>query len=154
MMFRPTVLLLTISMVFLGLLSTVFSAPTPEVTDLAALGQQFQELRKIQGHWEGGEFNAAVDGFNGEKHQVMQKLQEALGENGVASAEVLSTMGPSDEIPAEILKQLKRTAPQITPPTNFVYLLYKWRGYHDYVWFRINQKTNKVHSSAWYFAYE
>ncbi|KAI1312299.1 hypothetical protein EDD11_002989 [Mortierella claussenii] len=151
-MFRPTVLLLALSVFFLGLLSLTSAAPV--VSDVVALGQTFQELRKVKGHFDGGEYNAAVDGFNGEKHQVMQKLAEAFSKPSVLSVDIVSTMGPSDEIPAEILAQLKRSAPQVSPPTNFSYLLYKWRGYHDYLWFRINLKSNKVQKSEWYFAYE
>ncbi|KAF9276814.1 hypothetical protein BGZ74_003534, partial [Mortierella antarctica] len=89
-MFRPTVLLLAISMVFLGLLSAVSAAAIP--TDLVALGQRFQELRKIKGHWDGADFNPIVDAPNGEKHQVMQKLFEVYGKPGVVSAEIVATM--------------------------------------------------------------
>ncbi|KAF9371570.1 hypothetical protein CPB97_001892, partial [Podila verticillata] len=78
-MFRPTVLLLAISMVFFGLLSAVSAAAIPQETDLVALGQTFQTLREIQGHFDGGDFNPVVDAPNGEKHQVMQKLYEAYG---------------------------------------------------------------------------
>ncbi|KAG0339206.1 hypothetical protein BG000_002630 [Podila horticola] len=144
-MFRPTVFLLVISMVFLGLLSAVSTASIPLETDLVALGQTFQDLRKIQGHWDGGEFNPAVDGFGGEKHVVMQKLYEAYGKPGVVSADI---------IPDAILARLKRIAPRISPPTNFKYILYKWRGYHDYIWFRVNMKTDKVQASEFYAAYE
>ncbi|KAF9102969.1 hypothetical protein BGX27_010794 [Mortierella sp. AM989] len=152
-MFRPTVYLIAISVIFFGLLSTVMAAAIP-TTEVVTLGKTFQELRKIKGHFDGGEYNADVDGFNGEKHQVMLKLADAFAETGILSKDITSVMGPSDEIPADILSQLKRTAPQITPPTNFKYILYKWRGYHDYLWFRVNQKTNKVQHSEWYFAYE
>jgi hypothetical protein len=72
-MFRGTtaILLVALSVIFLGLLSSVQAAPTP-VEDVQALGRTFQELRKIKGHFDGGEYNPDVDGYNGEKHQVMQ----------------------------------------------------------------------------------
>ncbi|KAF9311384.1 hypothetical protein BG003_007467 [Podila horticola] len=153
-MFRPTVLLLAISMVFLGLLSAVSAAAIPQETDLVALGQTFQSLREVKGHWDGADFNAAVDAPNGEKHQVMQKLYAVYSKPGVVSAEIVATMGPSDEIPADILAQLKRSAPQVSPPTNFKYIVYKWRGFHDYIWFRVNMKNDKVWNSEFYAAYE
>ncbi|KAF9317735.1 hypothetical protein BG003_000414 [Podila horticola] len=62
------------------------------------------------------------------------KLYEAYGKPGVVSAEIVSTMGPSDEIPDAILA--------------------RWRGYHDYIWFRVNMKTDKVKASEFYAAYE
>ncbi|KAF9179711.1 hypothetical protein BGZ51_003180 [Haplosporangium sp. Z 767] len=148
------ILFLTLSVIFLGLLSSVSAAVIPATNDLQDLGKTFQELRKIKGHFDGGEYNTDVDGFGGKKHKVMQQLHAALGKVGTQSTDVLSIMGPSDEIPAEILKELKRSEPQVTPPTNFRYLLYKWRGYHDYLWFRINLRTMTIQKSEWYFAYE
>ncbi|KAF9361034.1 hypothetical protein BGX26_006356 [Mortierella sp. AD094] len=154
-MFRPTVLLIALSVIFLGLLSTAFAAAIPGVNaEVVALGKSFQELRKIKGHFDGGEYNADVDGINGEKHQVMLKLADAFGKPGALSADITSVMGPSDEIPAEILADLKRSAPRVTPPTNYEYILYKWRGYHDYLWFRINMRTKTAQKSAWYAALE
>ncbi|KAF9372391.1 hypothetical protein CPC16_002454 [Podila verticillata] len=153
-MFRPTAFLLAISMVFLGLLSAVSAAAIPQETDIVALGQTFQALRQVKGHWDGADFNPAVDAFNGEKHQVMQKLYAVYSKPGVVSAEIVATMGPSDEIPANILAQLRRSAPQVSPPTNFKYIVYKWRGFHDYIWFRVNMKNDMVQASEFYAAYE
>ncbi|KAG0001122.1 hypothetical protein BGZ79_005061 [Entomortierella chlamydospora] len=154
-MFRPTIFFIALSVIFFGFLSTGLAAAIPNVNaEVVALGETFQELRQIKGHFDGGEYNADVDGFNGEKHQVMLKLADAFGKPGVLSADITSVMGPSDEIPAEILAELKRSAPQVTPPTNFQYILYKWRGYHDYLWFRINMRTKKTQMSAWYAALE
>ncbi|KAF9947351.1 hypothetical protein BGZ72_010638 [Mortierella alpina] len=154
MFFRRStaVVLMALSVAFLGLVS-VSAAPVAG-NDLVALGNDFKALRQVQGHWDGQEFNEDVDAFNGKKHQVMQQLHEALSKPGTKASLVEETMGPSDEIPAEILKQLKGTEPKITPPTNFKYALYKWRGYHDYLWFRINLRTKTVSKSEWYFAYE
>ncbi|KAF9899646.1 hypothetical protein BX616_002909 [Lobosporangium transversale] len=152
-MFRSSIFFIALSVIFFGLLSTVSAAVIPN-DEIRALGKTFQKLRKIKGHFDGGEYNKAVDAYNGEKHQVMKKLAEAFGRPSVSSVDIVSTMGPSDEIPEHILAELKRSAPQVTPPTNFKYLLYKWRGYHDYLWFRINLKNNHVFNSDWYFAYE
>ena len=77
-MFRPTAFLLAISMVFLGLLSAVSAAAIPQETDIIALGQTFQTLREVKGHWDGADFNPAVDAPNGEKHQVMKVSNRSL----------------------------------------------------------------------------
>ncbi|KAF9372389.1 hypothetical protein CPC16_002452 [Podila verticillata] len=84
----------------------------------------------------------------------MKKLYAVYGKPGVDSAEIVATMGPSDEIPDEILAQLRRRAPQVSPPANFKYIVYKWRGFHDYIWFRVNMKNDKVQGSEFYAAYE
>ncbi|KAF9206981.1 hypothetical protein BGZ49_001462 [Haplosporangium sp. Z 27] len=150
-MFRPTVLLLTLSVIFLGLISTTLAASIS--SEVVALGKTFQDLRKIKGHFDGGEYNATVDGYGGEKHQVMMQLATAL-DRTVLYSDIVTVMGPSDDIPVEILATLKRSAPQVIPPTNYNYLLYKWRGYHDYLWFRINWRTKTVQKSDWYYALE
>ncbi|KAG0213133.1 hypothetical protein BGX28_004959 [Mortierella sp. GBA30] len=154
-MFRKsaTILFIALSVMFLGILS-VSAAPTAPSNDLQVLGQDFQALREVRGHWDGETFNADVDAPNGKKFQVMQKLYETLGKPGTLAKDVEAIMGQSDSIPAAVLKELKRTEPQITPPTNFKYVLYKWRGYHDYLWFRVNLRTKTVSKSEWYFAYE
>ncbi|KAF9435108.1 hypothetical protein BGZ76_006882 [Entomortierella beljakovae] len=152
-MIRPTVLLLALSIIFMGFLSTAMAAAIP-TNEVAILGEKFQTLRKIKGHFDGGDYNEDVDAFNGEKHQVMMKLADNFVKIGVLSDDIITVMGISDGIPAEILKSLKRTEPLITPPTNFEYILYKWRGYHDYLWIRINLKTKTVQKSEWYYAYE
>lgn len=68
MIFLPTVLLFAVTLVVLSLLSTAFAAPVTPVEDIQALGKTFQVLRTIKGHFDGGEFSADVDAFNGKKH--------------------------------------------------------------------------------------
>ncbi|KAF9130023.1 hypothetical protein BGW39_003547 [Mortierella sp. 14UC] len=67
-------------------------------SEFQALGQSFQSLRQIKGHWDGGDSNPAVDNFNGEKHQTLQKLGEYFGRPGTPAANILATMGQPDEI--------------------------------------------------------
>eukprot|EP00736_Rhodelphis_marinus_P012882 Rmarinus@m.10725 len=49
------------------------SMPTPE-----ELGSEFKRLRTTKGHFEGGEWNEAVDSPNGRKHVVMTQIVENL----------------------------------------------------------------------------
>ncbi|KAF9274374.1 hypothetical protein BGZ68_000731 [Mortierella alpina] len=64
------------------------------------------------------------------------------------------TMGPSDVIPDDVLMWLKGNEPETTPPIEYEYLVYMWRGYHDYLWFRVDRDADKVVASDWYHAYE
>lgn len=34
------------------------------------------------------------------------------------------------------------------------YMIYQWRGWHDYIWFKYDTASEKVLESEWYFAYE
>lgn len=40
------------------------------------------------------------------------------------------------------------TGPQV------MYFIYKWRGNHDYLWFKVNAVNEEVIESSWYHAYE
>ncbi|KAF9436883.1 hypothetical protein BGZ76_002684 [Entomortierella beljakovae] len=35
-----------------------------------------------------------------------------------------------------------------------MYFVYKWRGNHDYLWFKVDADTEKVVESSWYHAYD
>ncbi|KAF9333626.1 hypothetical protein BG006_003363 [Podila minutissima] len=153
MFFRPAILLAAIAMVLFGLLSVVIAAPVPPVEDVKALGKTFQDLRAVNGHFDGGEFNEDVDAFNGKKHQTMQKLAKAFNKAGVLEATIETTMGRSDKIPAQVMKELKGTEPEMTINI-YKYMVFKWRGYHDYLWFRVDDRTHKVVKGDWYHALE
>ncbi|KAF9388507.1 hypothetical protein CPB97_000948 [Podila verticillata] len=153
MFFRPAILLVTITMVLLGLMSIVLAAPVPPVEDVQALGKTFQVLRTVKGHFDGGEFNEDIDAFNGKKHQTMQKLAKAFNKAGVLETAIEATMGRSDKIPAQVLQELKGTEPEMTI-NMYKYMVFKWRGYHDYLWFRVDDRTHKVIKGDWYHALE
>ncbi|KAJ3190853.1 hypothetical protein HDU67_006127 [Dinochytrium kinnereticum] len=127
--------------------------------EVSALGQEFQQLKAIKGHFEGGEFNKDVDGFNGSKHKTMEKLRETLGVAGTPAANVIAAMGKPDETSSAEVGALD------TMPGPFVdsepsglssepglYLIYKWRGNHDYLRFLI--RDEKVVKADWYQALE
>ncbi|KAF9974315.1 hypothetical protein BGZ73_002271 [Actinomortierella ambigua] len=39
-------------------------------------------------------------------------------------------------------------------PQQVMYFVYKWRGNHDYLWFKVDAVTETVLESSWYHAYE
>ncbi|KAG0369956.1 hypothetical protein BGZ54_008259 [Gamsiella multidivaricata] len=156
-------------------------------SEYLALGQSFQNLRSIKGHWDGGEANPAVDNFNGEKHQTLQKLGEYFGKPGTSAADILATMGQPDEMKQtmdEAFQASLMPGPMIggtdasvgaanatgaglgdvsttmmpSGSTNagpqVMYFIYKWRGNHDYLWFKIDAVKEQVIESSWYHAYE
>lgn len=62
-------------------------------------------------------------------------------------------MGRSDKITVQVMKELKRSEPEMTSNI-YKYIIYKWRGYHDYLWFHVDDRTRKVVQGDWYFALE
>ncbi|KAG0028165.1 hypothetical protein BGZ82_008574 [Podila clonocystis] len=159
-------------------------------SEFQALGQNFQNIRKIKGHWDGGDSNPATDNFNGEKHQLLQKLGEYFGKPGTPAANVLATMGEPDEIKPSLdeigqaslmpghlvgggggmhaagghghaplatgagLGDFSTTMMPSQEPTQVMYFIYKWRGNHDYLWFKVDALEEQVVQSSWYHAYE
>lgn len=100
---------------------------------LRQLGQEFQALRGEKGHFTGGaEWNAAVDAWNGRKHQLMDQLKEAL-ELGQSQETVRTLLGDPDEVQGHRW-------------------LYFWRGKHDYLVFRF--KDGFTQGADWWMAGE
>jgi len=60
---------------------------------------------------------------------------------GAGLGDVNTTMMPSGSSNA-------KAAPQV------MYFIYKWRGNHDYLWFKIDALKEEVLESSWYHAYE
>lgn len=120
--------------------------------EVIAMREQFRALRKIKGHFDGGDFNADVDNFNGAKHQVMKQLLGTFLSNAqqpTSAKDLITIMGKPDarKLPKGV--KINAAIPKIAG--NF--WVYKWRGMHDFVWtYMANDKT--VVAKGWYFALE
>ncbi|KAF9974318.1 hypothetical protein BGZ73_002274 [Actinomortierella ambigua] len=121
--------------------AVVSAAVSPEIR---ATGAEYQVLREVKGHWDGADYNPDVDAYNGKKHQLMKTLGEYLGKFGTDHADITAVMGKPDETKNK-LDHLKNRGR---------FLIYKWRGNHDYLWFNIASPKGKVIESDWYHAYE
>ncbi|KAG0232519.1 hypothetical protein BGW42_008139 [Actinomortierella wolfii] len=131
-----------LAQVLLLIIAVVSAAVTPEIM---AVGVQYQEIRQVKGHWDGAEFNPDVDAYDGKKHKLMKTLGEFFGKRGTRVSEITQVMGRPDET--------KTKLPHLAGAKGH-YLIYKWRGNHDYLWFNINSARRQVIESDWYYAYE
>lgn len=113
------------------------SQATIEVSHVPALTREFQELRKVKGHWQGGDSNPEVDSPRGRMRLVMGALAETLGRLPMAKDDLVSLMGLPDET---------RTAGSEEQ------LVYLWRNWHDYVYFVIRDGT--LAGFQWWYAWE
>ncbi|KAG0232521.1 hypothetical protein BGW42_008141 [Actinomortierella wolfii] len=155
-------------------------------SEIQALGQSFQEVRALKGHWDGADPNPDIDNFNGKKHEHMKKLGDYFGKAGTSAADLLATMGQPDEIKTSMDEAFQaslmpgpaiggggidRSGGQqssfgnqdvdatVMPensgqPQQVMYFIYKWRGNHDYLWFKVDAAKETVIESSWYHAYE
>ncbi|KAJ3186101.1 hypothetical protein HK101_009747 [Irineochytrium annulatum] len=131
-------------------------------SEMSTLGQTLQSLRQKKGHFEGGEeFIKDVDGFNGEKHRTMKELQKLLGVPGTPAQNVMQVMGKPDEVTRQGAEGFPELMPGPTVPAGAgttdagdgLYLIYFWRGRHDYLYF-LTDASEKVTKCDWYMAGE
>jgi hypothetical protein len=133
---------------------------------LQALGQQYQNMRKAPSHFgaDGGQdFNPEVDAYDSPKHKIMQQLGDLLGDGTKSGADVLQTMGEADEITADLSQPFQ--SPSFMPgpvipegasgkegaeEADTIYMLYYWRGRHDFLWFKLRQSDEKVVKHGWF----
>ena len=116
---------------------------------MQSLAAEYRELRKIKGHYAGGEYVESVDKFGGRKHEVMAQLGTSLGDGSFTEAQVVELMGPPDQFaePGNPWWSLIRNSEGSERA-----LLYYWRGGHDLLYFRVH--AGKVIGSDWWMAYE
>jgi hypothetical protein len=133
--------------------------------DLPALAEQWATLRSTKGHFQDGEYNSDVDGFNGKKHKLMQDMQKILKNS--LSSDIISALGSPDQVTESLdtnVIPLMMPGPVIAPEVAIqtgpmlvsgpVYLIYYWRGKHDYLWFKVESSNGQAVDSGWYHALE
>ncbi len=120
---------------------------------LSQAGKEFQKLRAIKGHFDGGPFNPEVDGWKGFKHQLMTHIAQKIKNQSISESELLSILGPPDKrlTEGECYTQLVKTLPDYKRflKKESVILIYQWRGNHDVLFF-ISQSDSIVRTAWWH----
>ncbi len=123
------------------------------VQDIAA---EFKSLRAIQGHFDGGDWNADVDEWMGRKHQLMIQLESLLGTGEYSRAEVLQLLDPPDLIARngdDLFDQISNLAEfEGSATSSYEFLIYYWRGTHDFLYFTTQDEI--IINSGWWYAGE
>ena len=127
---------------------------------MEALGKRYLELKQIKGQYTGAEYNELVDSEKGEKFKIMNELLKELGKAGTSVGKICTLMGAPDTmssmLPGENYQPgiplmpgivMPEGSPVQTPPA--VYMIYTWRGMHDYIWFKLNKDESEVVESGW-----
>ncbi|ORX52194.1 hypothetical protein BCR36DRAFT_582702 [Piromyces finnis] len=126
---------------------------------MESLGQKYLELKNIKGQYTGGEYNEVVDSESGEKYMVMNELLQELGKAGTSVERLCTLMGPPDTmspiLPGAVDAPTVPLMPGIALPAGAiqtepaVYMIYSWRGMHDYIWFKLNSDESEVVEGGW-----
>ena len=144
-----------------SLFSLVMAASVAKENELQKLGQEYQALKEIKGHWQNAAYNPKVDSPLGKKYTVMKQLGEQL--NCSSFQTILSTLGEPDEVGVENGGKLPvMPGPFIGEPSELprekqgnVVLKYFWRNQHDYLYFVVDVANETMPAkSGWYHAGE
>ncbi|MCJ8168250.1 hypothetical protein [Atopomonas sediminilitoris] len=123
-----------------------------------ALGQDaaaWSQLRQQVGHFNGGEWRADVDQWQGKKHQLMNRLLAYSWGQRLNPSQLLAVWGePDRRITAqqpEYADLLRMTEWQGQPAG--VLWIYDWRGQHDQLIFALDE-TGDLRAAGWMMVWE
>jgi hypothetical protein len=128
---------------------------------VVALINEYQELRERREKLRAGEFDADLSADQGRLHEVLYTLGEELGRPPYTTANITRCLGKPDAIKnhgqmdglLEIYNREKRIAGQkVVEGRNRQYLIYFWRGWHDFLFFI--SEDGRIVDHGWWFAYE
>ena len=155
--------LLLISILFsscvLAPIASPVSKPTQQATTAPQvdeyfnqLAEEFRVLRPVQGHFDGGEWQDEVDQWQGRKHRLMLELETQLDDRDFSRTQLVTLLGPPDHTVTggdPLFEQIKSlpTYELFTEVDEF--LVYEWRGVHDFLFFAI-QDDHLTGSDWWY----
>jgi hypothetical protein len=131
-------------------------APTPTPDAIQEKAAEFRRLRTVMGHFEGGDWNDDVDRWMGKKHALMIELGERLGTGAYSRSQAVNLLGEPDAIAQEgdaLYDQIRNRGEFVEPPgSGYVFLVYHWRGEHDFLYLIVQGK--KVVGTGWWYAGE
>lgn len=123
------------------------SMAAPSTAEIKVKAGEFQRLRVVRGHFQGGEWNDEVDRWGCRKQEVMDWLREALGTGQYSASQIARLMGQPDAVakPGDVLWEMARGRGSRL-------LVYHWRGAHDFLYFAC--EGERVLEARWWMAGE
>jgi hypothetical protein len=128
---------------------------------IAALASQYRELRERRRRLPQGSYDKDLSGSEGTLPKVLSSLGSELGRPPYTRKIIESCMGEPDAVKAqeqmrgylEIYNRERRIeGRQVEAKGKRVYLIYFWRGWHDFMFFI--SEDGRIVDHGWWFAYE
>jgi hypothetical protein len=142
--------------------ATIYSAAaagnevTPIAERLRQIAEEFKALRTICGHFDGGTRNDDVDQWMGRKHRLMLQISTLVAESDYSRSEIIQLLNPPDRIVRKgdnLYDQIAALRDHsILDFPSEEYLIYYWRGMHDYLYFTCRNRM--IVSADWWYAGE
>lgn len=128
---------------------------------VAALVSEYKELRERRRRLPQGTFDKDVSGYGGGLFKVMASLGVEFGRPPYTKKTVVACLGKPDAIRSHkqmrrfldiYNRELRKAGREIKENAEREYLVYFWRGWHDFLFFITEDGVVVDH--GWWFAYE
>ena len=128
---------------------------------VVALVSQYKELRERRRHLPDGVYDKDLRDDGGKLHKVLASLGTELGHPPYTKKTIVGCLGEPDAIENEkqmarflgiYNRELRKAGREIKAKQDREYLVYHWRGGHDFMFF-INE-GGLIVDHGWWFAYE
>ena len=128
---------------------------------VAALAGEYRELRERRRLLPEGVDDKDLRHHGGKLHNVLSALGVALGRPPQTKRRIVSCLGEPDAVKNDeqmgpyldiYRRELRKTGRELAEKSGREYLIYQWRGGHDFLFF-ISEDGNIV-DHGWWFAYE
>ena len=124
------------------------------------IASEFRKIRKIKGHFDGGEWKDEVDKWMDRKHRLMIELSSLISGGKYKKDDIFKLLDQPDQIVRkgddlfkQIIHQQGRDLLQkgydLSTMPSYEFLVYYWRGRHDFLFFTCLDNSI-VHSGWWY----
>jgi hypothetical protein len=126
-----------------------------------ALVSQYKELRNESRRLPPGKYDEDLKSDRGKLHRVLSSLGVELGRPPYTRRTILSCLGAPDAIKTGrqmsnylviYNRELKKAGRKVEKKANREYLIYFWRGWHDFIFFI--SEGGRIVDHGWWFAYE
>lgn len=128
---------------------------------VVALINQYKELRERRRHLPDGAYDKDLRDHGGKLHRVLESLGTALGHLPSTRKIIVGCLGEPDAIRNDIQmarylgiyeREQKKTKGEPRAKRDREYLVYEWRGGHDFMFFI--SEDGLIVDHGWWFAYE
>lgn len=128
---------------------------------VATLAHQYRELRNKRRRLPEGEFDKDLSDYRGKLHKVLVELASELGHPPFTKKNIVACLGEPDAIRNHkqmnrmlgiYERELSKAGRKIEVKKGRQYLVYWWRGWHDFLFFI--SEDGVIVDHGWWFAYE
>jgi hypothetical protein len=128
---------------------------------VAALAEQYRELRSRRKSLPAGEYDRDLSDAGGKLSKVLSSLGAELGRPPYTKRIIVRCLGAPDAVRNDrqmgpllgvYQRDRAKAGRKLEPKHGRQYLIYFWRGWHDFVFFI--SEGGKIVDHGWWFAYE